>query len=72
MAFQGNFIKDSYVTGILHMQALCVHSDLMVKWIGEIGRERVGGLVTDNAANIRKGRELTVATDGFTHIFQMR
>ena len=44
----------------------------MVKWIGEIGPERVIGLVTDNAANIRLGRELTVATEGFTHILEMR
>ena len=44
----------------------------MLKWLGEIGAKRVGGLITDNAANIRLARELTVATEGFTHILQMR
>ena len=44
----------------------------MLKEISEIGPERVGGLVTDNAANIKEGRELTVATEGFTHILEMR
>ena len=43
-----------------------------MKWITEIGKERVGGLVTDNAANIKKARELTVAAEGFTHILEMR
>ncbi|BDA51639.1 hypothetical protein COCOBI_19-1950 [Coccomyxa sp. Obi] len=51
---------------------VCLHADLMMKWIDLIGPECVGGLVTDNAANIKRGRQLTVATDGFTHIVEMR
>jgi hypothetical protein len=54
------------------MRYVCLHADLMLKWISEIGPERVGGLIADNAANIKKGRELTVLTDGFTHILEMR
>ena len=58
----------------LAIQLYCgiLRADLIMKWITEIGRERVGGLVTDNAANIKKARELTVAAEGFTHILEMR
>ena len=44
----------------------------MLEWITEIGPERVGGLITDNAANIKLGRELTVLTYGFTNILERR
>jgi hypothetical protein len=60
------------VPAALRIRYVCLHADLMLKWISEIGPERVGGLITDNAANIKKGRELTVLTDGFTHILEMR
>ncbi len=49
-----------------------MHADLMLKWIGEMGTKRVGGLVNNNAANISLARELTAATEGFTHILQTR
>ncbi len=72
LPWQGTAIHFCNVSAALRMRYVCLHADLMVKWIGEIGPERVGGLVTDNAANIRLGRELTVATEGFTHILEMR
>ena len=43
-----------------------------LKYIKEIGRELVGALVTDDAANIKKGRRLVVETPGCTHILEMR
>ncbi|CAK0733675.1 hypothetical protein CVIRNUC_000314 [Coccomyxa viridis] len=46
--------------------------DLTLKYIKEIGRELVGALVTDDAANIKKGRRLVVETPGCTHILEMR
>ena len=51
---------------------MCLHADLILKWIGEIGPQRVGGLVTDNAANVKKARALVVATEDFTHILEVR
>lgn len=44
----------------------------MKRCIDRVGRENVAALVTDNASNMRKARQLLVAMAGYTHIIELR
>lgn len=47
-------------------------TDAIKRWITEIGVDKVGALVTDNAAAMRLARQLVTGTEGFEHILEMR
>lgn len=57
---------------LIFSQTECLLADLIVGWTTETGPKHVSGLVIDNAAAMKKARQQVVATEGFTHISEMR
>lgn len=55
-----------------YVQLLSLITGQIRTWIDEVGREKIGNLVTDQASAMRCAREEVVATEGYTHILQMR
>lgn len=45
-------------------------ADKLMEWIKDIGPRRVGAICTDNAANMKKARQIVVDTPEFHHIQQ--
>lgn len=48
------------------------HADAIHDWAKQIGIKKVAAIITDNAANMVKARELAVQKEGMGHIIPLR